>query len=650
MAPPKAANETLSGLFAPPRDHLHGVGGVLCAYSADAEFLDQCLARFSRVSNQSRLARGSIDWTLMLDPEHAVLPSSEVGGLLQLRPRAASERPWEFHCMHAKVALLAFGPSRTGEPTWYRIVVSTGNWTRESACHQLELAWFLDIDLASPVLADLDELRAVVGFLQGLSRCYQTSDTLGLGARRLLVQAAGRGDPETSSGPLRFMATLPCSGEATPGGLLPQIRVRLGVAASRFSTIVCGSGFFERGRDPAEQPKVLKELVEQLAHHLTRGPTKRLVANATGDDQVITAFRAGKLKDWSLHHPKDPPPAPQPGRLRLHAKFLFLARRREDAFSGGRLYLGSGNLSVRGFLLGPRLSGAANPAHYGNVEAGVLLEVPEIATESQLHRALPVGPPINALELAAIAIKPQEDAEADVVAPPAPILAFVCGDALHVGVEWDDTVEVPDGVRVMVPGASDVVLAALQASFDYPLPDLPRSLEIRWGSEVCTVPCLNSRGEFPRQAKTYPHFGSWLESLSGFPQTWDDPDDDPGEEEEEGTQTGGGTVPKELRCGTRDFPARTAMLLVETIAELNGTIPEDRASDWVHALRHQLLVETPLDQLPGWQGLRLNFLRVLLSTRGFAPNWADRSGYEALIHAVAHDWQLDGLPALEVER
>jgi hypothetical protein len=416
--------------------------------------------------------------------------------------------------------------------------------------------------------------------------------------------------------------------------LLPQIRTRLGAEASRFSTVVCGSGFFERGRDPAEQPTVLKALVQQLGDHLTRGPTKRLVANATGDDQVITAFRAGNLKDWSLHHPTDPPPAPQPGRLRLHAKFLFLARRRQDAFSGGRLYMGSGNLSVRGFLLGPSRRGTPHPGGYGNVEAGVLLEVPEIATESQLHRALPVGPPINSQELAAIVIKPQE----------------VCGDGARVDVEWDDTVEVPNGVRLMVPGASEVLLAALQGCFDYPLPDLPRSLEIRWGSEACTVPCLNSRGEFPRQAKTYPHFGAWLESLSGFPQTWDDPDDDPGQEEEEEAEKGTTTVNTELRGGTRDFPARTAMMLVETIAELNGVVPEERASDWVHALHHQLLVEKPLDQLRGWQGLSLNFLRALLSTQGFAPDWADRSSYEALIHAVAHDWQLDGLPALEVER
>jgi hypothetical protein len=641
--------ETLSGLFAPPRDDLHGIGGVLCAYSADAEFLEQALSRFSRVPAASRLARGSVDWTLMLDPAHPMLPPGEVGGLQHLRPRAAEVRPWAFSCMHAKVALLAFGSARTGGPTWFRLLVTTGNWTRESACHQLEMAWFLDVDTTSAAEADRHELAAVAGFLGNLLRCYQGGGTLTARAELILASARLHGRRPDGDAGLRFLATLPTEGDACPGGLLRQMAPRLG--KSRFDDLVCGSGFFERTRDPAEQPRVLQELDRQLAQHLARSPRKRLVANPSGDDQVIASFRSGGLKDWTLHRPADPS-GEAPARERLHAKFLFLGTIADTGYSDARLYLGSGNLSVRGFLVGPRRhdteSGPDRGAP-GNVEAGVLLRVPEIRKESQISRALPIGRELSKKDLAAIVVVPAEDSPAETPVPPAPILAFVVAAGGHLDVAWDDTVEVPAGVEVLLPGAPAVRLAPGQGRFPQVVNELPRSLEIRWGLHQCRVPCLNHNGEHPRRGVAYPHFEAWLDQLRGYPQTWDDPGEDGDADDEDGeprTETDG--LQSTAGGEKRDFPARTAMMLVEAVAELNGAIPEDRASDWLHALRHLLIDEKPVNQIAGWRSLKVNFLRPLHSPEGFAPEWSDLTAYAGLLDDVARAWQIHEHVALEL--
>ena len=99
--------ETLSSVFQPPTEALRGIGGVLCGYSGEAEFLEKALAQFTGVAAASRLARGSTDLTLMLDPDHRVLAGGVVPGLLALYPLPRERSPVASAHMHAKVALPA---------------------------------------------------------------------------------------------------------------------------------------------------------------------------------------------------------------------------------------------------------------------------------------------------------------------------------------------------------------------------------------------------------------------------------------------------------------------------------------------------------------------------------------------------------------
>ncbi len=170
------------------------------APTRDTRFLEHALTRFSGVAAASRRARGSVDWTLLLDPAKDVL-HDHVPGLLQLRPKAKHLRQDQFTRMHAKVALLGFGPARAGSPSKFRVIVSTGNWTYESASQLIEMVWHIDVDAEASRGAEDDriELWAAASFLKRLFGSYQAGGDLTYKAQELLADAmkAARDPSET---------------------------------------------------------------------------------------------------------------------------------------------------------------------------------------------------------------------------------------------------------------------------------------------------------------------------------------------------------------------------------------------------------------------------------------------------------------------
>lgn len=639
-------SETLSDLFAPPPDsqpELYGVGGVVCAYSADPDFLEQALLRFTRRPPASRLAHGSVDLTLMLNPPHPALGPDAVPGLMVLRPKFPEHRPVQFSCMHAKVALLAFGPARLGSPTHFRLIVSTGNWTRASARHQIELVWRLDLDAAAAPKEDRYELFAVAEFLDRLMHCYQSGPPLTNRAAELLAHARAHALKPKADQRIRFLSSLSWRDKTKPASSWQQLAPRLAEVAPSSNYLVCGSGFYEQATDPADPPAVLSAITQDLRDGggLTRSPTLRVVANADARDQVTACYRAGTLTAWELCRPKDPSPE-KPLARSLHAKFLFVAKCRQDALLNSWLYLGSSNLSKTGFLLAPP---------YGNIEAGVLLETPQIDHTSKLSRFLPVGREFRDRELVALPGELPEAKEPGPDVPPCPILAFASVGGGLLGIKWDEQVPVGE-VLVALPDGAVMPVKPMQDSLRIS-GSVPRCLEVRWDGHCCRVPCMDPSGEYQRQVLPVALFESWLDQL----RHWNDADvadeeepawDDEPELPEVASERPASAV-KELALG-RDFPARTAMLLVEEIAECNGAIPPERGPDWLAYLRHLLLEQMPKEHIDGWRGLRVNFLRALLSGDGFAPDWPDLEKYQALIHEVSDAWGLSSSCPLEVYR
>jgi hypothetical protein len=81
---------------------------------------------------------------LMLEPGREPISMVDVPGLAHLLLRQAGERP--FRLLHAKVALLGFSPVRHDGRWKLRLIVSTGNWTRQTLEDSIDLFWTIEID------------------------------------------------------------------------------------------------------------------------------------------------------------------------------------------------------------------------------------------------------------------------------------------------------------------------------------------------------------------------------------------------------------------------------------------------------------------------------------------------------------------------
>jgi len=109
-------------------DEFFGCFGWVCGYSADFGFLDDAVERFTRRMQAQRAYEGRIALALMLDPGNPQITPNEVPGVIHLALRGTLP----FRLLHAKVALLGFRHASDARQWRLRLIVSTGNWTRQT--------------------------------------------------------------------------------------------------------------------------------------------------------------------------------------------------------------------------------------------------------------------------------------------------------------------------------------------------------------------------------------------------------------------------------------------------------------------------------------------------------------------------------------
>lgn len=630
--------QTLSSLFEPPRNFPRATGGVLCAYSAEASFLERALVRYTGVPAESRRLRGGVDLTLMTTPTQEVFSEATVPGLVHLRPREAKNRHAGFTVMHAKVALLGFATQPDGQAKMHRIIVGTGNWTQASARTQLEMFWSLDIGPDSAI-EDRRELRAVADFLVSLMESFQCDDSFA--GAKLLRDAIGASAPAASGVETRFFHSWDTK---SLGDILLDRLERTKEDARPPNLLVCGSGFFDSHDRPDPAVLVINQVSDALCKRgVFTGKTRMVVTNASLDDHLTKCLRSGVLADWEVLFPAEPNPPKTSNAVKrsLHAKFIFLAYRHADSLTRQRLYLGSGNLTNNGFM--------HPPAQRGNIEAGVLLSPHEINNYAQLGRHLPIGRAPVAIDPGATLDPPNDPLRhpeaAEVVASPA--ICFLIKGKNTLEPKWDPAVtksleEITvylDGRPLVIPVKQD----------DVRIETIPRSLKITWRDDCSAiVPCFDSTGGFKRAPLPPMHFDDWLAQLAGYPDAYDNPDvggdDDDGDDDGYGVGGGGSNDAVPM---SRDFPAHSAMVLVEMVSEKNSHVPETNADAWLRYLEFMLVDNKPTGLLDGWRSLGVNFLSVLLWREGFAPAWNNLEGYDDLVRRVAQEWGLSSYPAME---
>lgn len=371
---------SLAQHFEPP-DGYRGHFGWVCGYTADTVFLNDAAERFTGSTGASRAHAGEIILAVILDPRVPQLSLEHLPGVLHLPLRSDKERP--FRLMHAKVALLGYRSER--EESWLvRLLVSTGNWTRETLESNLDLVWVVDVPseelrarpdrLARQACADV---RAAADLLRFLREHFD---------ERLLGGIRPGESPPTRTSRLQNLQSWTKQASEAAGGAKPRFvdnrhrslldqlprLVQRQAGGTKRNYLAMGSGFFEKAEQHNYVPKVLRQIVTVLQENelLTTGnPEIDVFINPDACQAVADSVCMIKDAGWSVRAPGMPDCLS--GR-KLHAKFLFGGNHWNNSNNCNSpwVYVGSGNLTGPGFA-------KAMHRDYGNLEAGVVFEPEE---------------------------------------------------------------------------------------------------------------------------------------------------------------------------------------------------------------------------------------------------------------------------------
>lgn len=660
---PDAQDSPLSLLqhFDAPRD-FRGAFGWLCGYSADAHFLDQAAERFTRETVGQRAHRGRISLALMLDPGQPAIGPVEAPGVAHLPLRDARTRP--FRLLHAKVALLGFQGVDIRDAWRLRLIVSTGNWTRQTMEESLDLAWFIEVgsnelddsdhDLASRC-GDVEKAWALLQFLQ------QHFD--------LRLLDAGRGDQPSETAAARDALArwvARCGSKAGPdtrffdnrkdsllAQLVPAVQ-SLGVKGT-LNYLAMGSGFFESaGETTAGQvPTVLARIVRQMrdAGLLSASATIDVFVNPLGCQAVAGAVGAIVQQGWSVW-PAARMEALFKGAPRsLHGKFLFSARGAPGKGAGcgaAWVYLGSGNLT------GPGFANRMSPDG-GNLEAGVIFApkgltwpVNDREDARAVTRRLPIQrttcfAPTDTLVSGSDMPTPSDA----FVAPP---VAWLMWHAVEKGGLLCAESELPDNLDVLDP--AETPCTRTPESFCWS-GERPRQVRLRWRDDGrtrdCWVPVMDEFGRLAATDLAELDFDSAWWALAGFPAAPEEEGGGRDDEDDDEVNAAGGGGPG---GGVAAYPVRQMMELVENIADRQTALHRADWTAWCTRLEQTLCQIATSPVVAYFRDLGINPLSALRGD-AFRPDFAEDATtpegrlYEAALARVEAKWAMKMLHGFE---
>lgn len=641
--------------------------GWACGYSADAAFMDMALERYTRQTRAQRAWDGRAWLGLMLDPGNPMVSIVDAPGLVHCRIEEGVRRP--FNLLHAKVALLGFVHESDPGRWLLRLLVSTGNWTRQTMEESLDLAWRLDLGsealdsgLAEDRLAVADVAAAwrMMEWLRPLFDCRLLERG---GGGRLGVAAKAR---STFEGWLKDCVdkapdVRPRFFDNRQESLLSQLpgQITAHARAVRRNYLAMGAGFFESTSEPQGAfPAVPLAIRTALRNKelLTQNAEVDIYVNAANCQAMATISEAHRKSETITIRPAHIPEAVYGANAvrSLHAKFLFGANYREGnpLCRSPWVYLGSGNLTAQGFTL------AAAPG-VGNLEAGVVFAPPDLPWHAAdaakqglpaIGYLLPIGWD-REIESSG-ELRPGEgfpDRPDASVACPVPWLEWQPGADGGLLVEAAGSVPAPTRYEVIDPFGE--ACPRRGAGFLWP-GDRPREVTIRWevgdGSErQGLVPVVDELGRVAGTPLPELSLEAARWQLAEFPSppvSEDEPSSDPPSAVDEGGAPGPGSG----SGATGGYAIRDMMGLVESLAERQVQVA---ASDWPAwcARVEQTLYQAGKDPaVEAFVRMGINPLQPLHAPP-FRPDYAESADspegrdYEAMLGRVEQAWGVVGL-------
>lgn len=638
-------------------DGFRGEFGWVCGFSADAAFLNDAAERFTRLTQAQRAHEGRIRIALFLDPCNPQIRLSDAPGVAHLPIAAGASRP--FRLFHAKVALLAFREEGGGGGWRLRLVVSTGNWTRQTLEDSLDLAWCLELDNdglldaqgAAQACADMRAAWRLFDWIatQFDTRLLDAGGELGAKASRGTVATWIEACDKRARGVPRLL-------DNRKRPLWREIQSRLAKHDRPVARnyLAMGSGFYEADKEKNEAV-IPRQLVEELMADrlLTKSCQVDLYVNPLACQSIAQSVESLKqhLPPIVVRPAATPEAIFGDARPRgLHAKFLFSANRREDsnAYSSPWVYLGSGNLTEAGFR-------RAAARFQGNFEAGVLL-FPEgiercarkgldgnrVITHLlpiQWERAFTEQGDLRAGE----AWSPPEQ---EFLAPPTSYFSWH-EDANGNATELRPAGGLAIGVDVLDGAGHPCMRTATGFLWQGAM---PRSVQVTWedGRHQADVPVVDSFGRLGGTA--LPKIGleeAWWQ-LADFPMP---PEAD---SQEEGSDIAGAAEAPLQGSGNEiaeATPIRQMMQLVENIAARQTTVPPADWPLWCARLEQTLGQAKDSSPVEAFKALGINPLSPLHAAP-FRPSYAEQGDteagrlYEQALARIESNWAVSQLSKL----
>lgn len=643
---------SLVSYFTPPEGQ-KGEFGLITGYSADSDFFNDALEKFTLNIQAQRAREGSGSLALMLDPNHPQISMTNCYGLLHLPLKRETSK--SFNLLHAKVAILLFKGIETDDYS-ARLIVSTGNWTRQTLEDSLDLVWSIDLAFDQPDEQNSTDFAAAYRFL---------THTLSHFDSHIFNASNAQGAVSVTQSRFEQFHQLLDSVKAVEGfkprffdnrqaSLLSQLagQVEIHAGSKKRNYLALGSGFYQGGEETGEVPSVIADIHSELSNHglLTKSAEKDIVVNPQGCQAIAANLESLQEAGWGVLSAYDPVYKNNPAARDLHAKFIFSAKKVADQDECKRpwIYLGSGNLT------GPGFDQKASPSG-GNLEAGVIFAPqgltwfdgePETCISNKLPLSKEKGRYLEDSTSLAVGSDMQEHDSLYIASP----IAYFCIE------------ETRDDRFVLKPNApltSDLTFADVAPEkyervneqelhwFD----KQPRQLTLCWqhnGTEHKElIPVIDEYGRIAASELPELDLDDAWHVFSSFPLL-------PADEGEEGvgerdmgemSQTDSVASPK------KSYYINRMMSLIELIAEKQTSVPQKDWSQWCTRLE-QTFEQLKSDEIFAFfKALKINPLSPLRETP-FRPEYAENAGtdegysYDLLLERLEKKLGLETLAKL----
>lgn len=631
--------------------------GWLCGYSADALFLDDAAERFTRLPRSQRAHQGRITLAVLLDPGNSPVSLQDAPGVAHLPIIDHANKP--FRLLHAKVALLGFRHQENHSQWQLRLLVSTGNWTRQTLEESLDLMWRIDIssesfsDLDADIKRDCADIKAAWDLMAWIQKLFDT---------RLLNASAHGRLSETMNALQQVSRWIDACSDKAQGrprvfdnrskSLLSQLPEKIKASGEvERNYLAIGSGFYETSDDPQKPPEVPLAILKTLRDEglLTAKPEVDLYVNPNACQAIATALKPLQELGITIRPAAIPPWFGKDAQRTLHAKFLFSANSRDNsnACTSAWVYLGSGNLTNPGFA--NKMSAAA-----GNLEAGVVFAPNSLCW--QKNKATPENlvvtnlMPIQRNEeigdtTPLFAGSGMEQRDAVYVAPPVTWLVWHEVDSVR-ELRADDS-RVAD---VEVFNSAGVACSRTKTGFQW-CEAQPREVCIRWNADdqplEARIPVVDQYGRIAATELPAIDIDEAWWQLADFPMPPDDDGEDDGDGGGDGIEGKGNKKGRSVRIAS--YPIRQMMDLIESIAAKQTEIDEIDWALWCNRLEQTLGQAGDSAPVKYFRDeLKLNPLSPLRH-QSFRPSFADTSGsepgklYDDTLVRIEESWKVNEL-------